>query len=237
MARPHLLLALALAACAGEPPHGVGSDRRLAAPAAHVQARLVDSVPAAGLGMELATIRRVEVRGVGLDTIPGLLATDEPAVVGDSAVLGLAVDSTGSPAAMYQYSASSRVLRRLPLPRDLASGMSGAAVAPGGRWAAYVRFDGENHAEGVIRVFPNGDVIARSRPVDVASTDGRLAEAEWLDSGRVALYIDGLPDGTRRLRLVGTPRGEWRLDTVGVRGPAGPPNALRPRRGPPASAP
>lgn len=170
------------------------------------------------------TLHRVELLGMRVDTIPGVWAEDEPTIVGDTAVLGLALARDGTPTAMFRYHLRQRTLVRLPVHPDLRSGMSGVAVSPDGRWIAYARFDGALGVTAVVRPFPAGRRARRSPRLEVAARDGRLAWAEWHDAATPVVLVDGLADDRRWLRLRGDTRiWRWVVDTIDVEQDPSPP--------------
>jgi len=181
--------------------------------------RLIDSlVVQSDVGDRV--LARVLLDSARADTIPGLLTTDLPTLVGDSVVLGLAVDAEGLPIGMFRYRLVSHRVETLSLPEALAAGASGVRVSPGGRWQAYVALDTSGVAQGVIQRFPNGPVLRRSPVVLVDWFGGRQAEVEWSDDDTAVFYVDAFRDGSGRwLRMRGgMDSGKWRVDTIAVRG-------------------
>jgi hypothetical protein len=207
-----VVIALACTRSNGRPPV---RERPVATATDRVSVRLVDSV--AVPDWPDIILQRVEIASENVDTVPGLLTTELPTIVGDSMVLGLAVGVTGQPEGMFRYRIRSRRLERLLLPGELSLGMSGVSISPNGRWQSYVVIDTTSGwAQAVIQRFPNGPILRRAPLLPLNVVGGRMAEAEWRDTINTVLYLDGFRDAANRwYRIRGDMfSGKWRVDTI-----------------------
>jgi hypothetical protein len=210
-----VIVIVAVAACTRSNARPPVRERPVTTATDRVSVRLIDSV--AVPDWPEIFLQRVEVASENVDTIPGLLTTELPTIVGDSMVLGLAVGITGQPEAMFRYRIHSHRLERLLLPGELSLGLSGVSISPNGRWQSYVAIDTTaGWAQAVIQRFPNGPILRRAPLLPLNTMGGRMAEAEWRDTTNTVLYLDGFRDAANHwYRIRGDMySGKWRVDTI-----------------------
>lgn len=152
--------------------------------------RLVDSLAwADDLGE--GTHRRVEVRTASrVDTIRGVRTFDLPIVMGDTMLRGFAYKDDRI-AFGYEYNVRSRRMRRVSIPADMSIAMSGAALSPDGRHVAYVTSISGPLGYGIVRAWPGGEPMLRSRSVEVPATDNAGGnQVRWLAADTVEMYVE-----------------------------------------------
>jgi len=152
------------------------------------------------------------------DTVPGVLVTS-PAALADSVIVGFGMTLPDGPAYGFRFDLRSSSLRRFPAPDDLQPGLTDIAVSPGGRYAAYVRFTGDDSAHGIVRDLRTNAVVRRTSAVRTGSGDEFSGAATWHDrthwSILILLDLPPTADGERRwARFRGALRGSIAIDTV-----------------------
>src|SRR5688572_19207339 len=189
-------------ACEPDPPRGArGPDsvppQVIQAPAVlrpHVHSvRLVDSIPwVSYMGADdLGVLRRVEVRSATtVDTIPHVFTDFTPVLVGDSVIVGVRSDSAGNVVGAFHYYARRGQLETLPFPSDLHLGSTDLRFSPDGRHIAYVRVDSLQRAEGVVREWPAGTVVATTLPLRVPEGDVLRGAARWSSPRDFEIFVD-----------------------------------------------
>jgi hypothetical protein len=187
-----------LASCDRRPPQRSPSETS-ASHAAPVIA-LVDSVVVVRHGSEV-------------DTVPNILTSALPAMVGDTALLGVALDSTGRNR-IYRYSISSRRVYCPDLPADLMPGLTGIGISPDGRAAAYVRVTGDQSGVGVVRSWPAGKVLALTPPLSASAGDVVGGLARWRDAQHYEIFVQSTGYGWLRFHGGLNERG-FVVDTLG----------------------
>src|SRR5919108_5892700 len=104
-----------------------------------VRAMLTDSVRYEN-DLTEGYLRRVAVHTRrSVDTLAGVLTTQEPIVIGDSIVYGI-VHEEHLVSHAFAYNTHTRTLQRLPLPPDLAR-LGLPRLSPDGRYLAYLAQD------------------------------------------------------------------------------------------------
>lgn len=175
---------------------------------------LIDGTEVASDANSVWRYRVVAVRAGRADTLPDLFADGHARLVGDSAVYGIALDSAGESRGAFRYTVRAG-LELEPLPADAVYGLTVLDVAPDGAHLAYVAFDGQGRARGVVRRWPAGPVVATTPAVPVASGDAFTGSAEWASAREFVVYIDQSGRGDPWTRLRGAlDRSEVVIDTV-----------------------
>ena len=193
------------------PATGVAQQLR---PQQHIVVTLVDSVPLAN-DLRPGFLSRVVVRrGSAVDTVPNVLTSGMPAIVGDTVLIGVASDPTDK-SRIYRYSVSSGRVGLLALPSDLVVGLTGVAFAPDGRAMAYVRFPRDETGIGVVRSWPAGKVLALTDPVPVPVGDVVGGGARWRDAQHYEIFIESVGYGWLRFRGALNQAG-FTVDTLGT---------------------
>ena len=118
----------------------------------------VRSVPITFLDQVLSGLR-----GERTDTIPDIRVDVLPAVVDDSAILGIWSSGEDRPAGAFSYDPWRRELSRGPLPvwlEDLAP-RTKPAFSRDARHLAYVALTPEGHQQALVRRWPDGNIVLR----------------------------------------------------------------------------
>jgi hypothetical protein len=153
-----------------------------------------------------------------VDTVPGVLVTS-PASLADSVIVGYGVTLPDGPAYGFRFDLRSSSLRRFAAPDDLQPGLTDIAVSPGGRYAAYVRFTGDDSAHGVVRDLRTNAVVRRTGAVRTGGGDVLSGAAAWQDRTHwtILILLDLPPtaEGEHRwARFRGALHGSVAIDTV-----------------------
>ena len=140
---------------------------------------------------DVGVLHRVELRsGATIDTVPAVLTDIVPVLVGDSLVIGIRFDSLGNVLGAFQYYARTGRLELVPIPSDLHLGATDMRFSPDGRHLAYVRFDSLQRAEGIVREWPSGTVVARTPSLKVPVGDALRGAARWTSPTDFELMVD-----------------------------------------------
>lgn len=158
------------------------------------------------------------------DTIPGIRVLSRPVAVDDSVVVGFwTMGAGGTPAGTFTYDLATRKVNRGRLPvwiQDMAD-FSHAALSPDIRHIAYVVLTPEGEQYGIVRHWPDGNVVTRG-PAGRRWTYRSPGRAHWADNERVSISYDAAlgPEPVRFVlhANVRDPRQD-RVDTLGVEGP------------------
>jgi hypothetical protein len=130
------------------------------------------------------------------DTIPGIRVLFAPVVVHDSVVVGFrAMGAGGSPAGTFTYDLETKKVSRGPLPiwiQDLAE-FSRPALSPDAQHIAYVAFTPEGHQQGIVRHWPDGNVVRRG-PAGRRPAYRNPGRANWADDYRYTIAYDATVD-------------------------------------------
>jgi hypothetical protein len=177
-------LTVALTAACGAAP------KLAPVPAAAPVVQLVDSV-AWEDDADGGTLRRVEVRdGARVDTVPGVLTTELPLLVGGSRLLGFTYRGSDL-AEAFEYDLGTRTVKRDSLPGDLNPFFSAPAFSPDGRHLAYVVIPGDETGYAVARTWPGLELVWRSAAVQVPATDAAGgAQVRWLSPDTAEVIIE-----------------------------------------------
>lgn len=179
-------------------------------------ARLVDARTTAGTDGETASYYRVEVSRGKIDTLRGVLTTDQPTVVGDSEVLGTLADTTAQRQAFFRYRLRNRSLDTIPVPHEFLSELSEIAISADGTRFTWVTFDDNGRGTAEIHRFPTGELLRASPPIEVSPTDGRVGFGRWTSDGdpEIVIWADTTA-GRPWVRLRFDHRaGRWITDTL-----------------------
>ena len=124
----------------------------------------------------------------GVDTLHGVLTTQEPIVVGDSMIYGIAQEehliSDG-----YAYDARTGTLQRLALPADLAR-LAFPALSPDGQHLAYLAVDSAGFGYATIAAWPSRRIIYRGPAADLLETDAGVDFISWQDAHTFDIRLD-----------------------------------------------
>lgn len=150
-----------------------------------------------------------------IDTIPDVRVDVLPAVVDDSAIVGLwSTGEQGGPAGVFKYDLQRRVLSRGPLPvwlQDLVP-YTKAAFSRDARHFAYVAHTPEGHQQALVRQWPDGSVILKG-PSGASWSSRPRGRAAWVgdevmisydasaDSKPVLFIFRGIPSAGRATRV------------------------------------
>jgi hypothetical protein len=139
---------------------------------------------------------RIEIRGARTDTVRSLWTTDEPALIGDSTILGTLSDILAKRTHFFRYRIASHTLDTIAMPALFHDAFSGIAVSPDGQYLAWANLDHNGHAVAEIRTFPRGEIVSRSSQTAVSPSDGRLAHPHWasIDSAVISVWADVVPN-------------------------------------------
>ena len=160
--------------------------------------QLVDTVAYAN-DSDAGFLYRVEARrGTRTDTIPGVLTLLKAVAEGDSVIHGFSFDALGILRHAFRFSLPRRRLDTLPLPDDLLPQVSYPALASDGRHLAYARFDTNLTARGIVRRWPNLELVLETPSVAFVAGDMLAGAAEWKDARTFTIYIDPFNDGSNR---------------------------------------
>lgn len=142
----------------------------------------------------------LRLTGGGQVEIPltSVLVIEAPVLVGDSLVLGVAVDSAVSSARLFavRFVAGSVVTESSALPADM-DGLLGAwAISPDGRHLAYTRYEGDN-VFGVVRTLNRNALVRATASFRAGATDFPRHLAHWHDVETVEFTFDPIEDDGR----------------------------------------
>lgn len=136
-------------------------------------------------------LQRVEVWTKGrTDTIPGVLTAELPVALRQGRLLGFSYQADAVQAA-YEYDPRKGSTQVHSLPDDLNGVFSAPSFAPDGRHLAYIVFSGDGTAWAAVRTWPRGQLVWRSKRVEVPATDaagGNLVR--WLSPDTVEVFIE-----------------------------------------------
>ena len=150
------------------------------------------------------TLRRIEVRSTShTDTLDNLFTVSQPVVVGDTVIVGFSHDTLGNTAGIFRFLQRDGSLRIFPLPDYLSEYVSGMQMAPDGEHLAYVRYTSSG-AEGVVRHWSSGRVIATTPALVVPAGDVSRGETSWTSPVDFEIFIDPFEGhGTQWIRFRG----------------------------------
>jgi hypothetical protein len=159
---------------------------------------------------------RIEIAGARVDTIRSFWTTDEPTLIGDSAIVGTMSDTMGTRTNFFRYRLASRTLDTIDMPSLFHDALSGIVISPDGRYLAWANLDHNGHAAAEVRTFPNGQLVSRSAQTAISPSDGRLAHPHWagVDSAVISVWANVVPNRPWvQYRFVRT-LNSWRVDTL-----------------------
>jgi hypothetical protein len=164
----------------------------------------------------------------GEDSLPSEVFA--PATAADPAVLiqpgsrdstarsevALRVDRCGVGRGLVRRDRGSGAVTLLPFPEGFREALTSFDVSADDRFITFVEFDGENGAYGVVRSFPQGALVTRSRRLTVHGGDTACGGAEFVtDSTWVAYVCAAVPGRDLWVRLRAPIRGgTFSEDTV-----------------------
>jgi hypothetical protein len=169
-----LVLTLAVVGCAAEHE---GTATKTEPPPRPVIA-LVDSVRVPAREKALWHVR------IGADSvkpIPDVLVDYAPTLVGDTVVVGVRLDSSGSPADLFRYNPRSRSLSFSRIGDRLRQSASNIAISPDGELAAILFVDDSGRAQAQLSRLADDVVLALSVPL-LPARRNRFSRARWKDS-------------------------------------------------------
>jgi hypothetical protein len=137
------------------------------------------------------------------DSLPSELFAS--ATAADPAVL---VDRCGVGRGLVRRDRGSGAVTLLPFPEGFREALTSFDVSADDRFITFVEFDGENGAYGVVRSFPQGTLVTRSRRLTVHGGDTACGGAEFVtDSTWVAYVCAAVPGQDLWVRLRAPIRG------------------------------
>lgn len=213
-------LVAVLAAC-GSPndaKSGATSDTARAA----LQVALGDSVAWENDLTSGALYHVVVTTRADTDTVPDVLTTQLPVVVGDS-ILGIRYEEDRVLGA-FEYAPATRTLRNVALPSD-AFQFATPHFAPDGRHLAYLALDSTGRASGVVIAWPSLGVLYRGAPATPLATDATVDELSWPDAAHFTLAVTMQVPLRATQRARGTIGYDGRATVVVDTLPPDPPNA------------